>query len=352
MSCPKPLVRAETHEAYKNQKGGISYKVEWLQRDQYDQNRCKDLVRKGTYRRIDLVPCGQCIECRLNYSRDTATKCMLEKKYGYIVYDKDGKEIGTELYPENTCWFLTLTYADEYLPTHHTIDLNTGEIFEGISVNKTDMQKFWKRTRKKYKCKIRYLQCGEYGSKTMRPHYHAIVFGLPLDITKFKKIGMNQFNQPYWMSEELNQEWGLGHVTIGRVDWRSCAYVARYTLKKATNKTGDWWYKSQGLMEEWISMSDNLGKAYYFNHKDKIYKTDSVPILDSNHNPVKPPKRFDRLLKEVDPNLYTKIKEARQESAYAGEISIRNQTNLSPEERRKIQEERMKRVIKDLRTEV
>lgn len=340
MSCNYPLIRAETYETYINKKGTKSYKAEWLNRDEFDKFG-KDYL-KHRYRKVSQVGCGQCTGCLLDYSRDRATQMMVEKKFGF-----NGNE-----YPDGTTWFLTVTYADEYLKTAHKVNTETGEIFEGISLNISDTQKFMKRIRKRYKgCKIKYVIAGEYGSKTQRPHYHYIIFGLPLDVTKFKKVGMNALKQPIWKCEELEKIWGMGNIVVGRVDWRSCAYVARYTLKKAFNRDKEW-YEAQGMEPEFIFWSNGVGKSYYTNNKNQIYTTDSVPISTHMGGLLRTPKSYDRMLKESDPELYEKIKHIRESRAEQSEISKRLQTDLTPEERRCMQEARMKQVMKDIRTEV
>ena len=101
-------------------------------------------------------------------------------------------------YHENA-WFLTLTYDNENVPYRATWDTLTGEVItENLSLCYEDMQKFWKRLRRhieyheKRKGKLMYFQAGEYGSQTHRPHYHAIVYDLPikqedLKVTKKRK---------------------------------------------------------------------------------------------------------------------------------------------------------------------
>lgn len=352
MSCNYPLIRAETYETYINKKGEKSYKAEWLNRDEFDRFGKEYL--KTRYRRITPVGCGQCTGCLLNYSRDRATQMMCEKKFGYHeIFDQHGNSLdkGHE-YPDGTTWFLTVTYADEYLKTAHKVNTDTGEIFEGISLNIEDTQKFMKRLRNHYKgCKIKYVIAGEYGSKTQRPHYHYIIFGLPLDVTKFKKVGMNALNQPTWKCEELERIWGMGNIIVGRVDWRSCAYVARYTLKKAFKKDKEW-YAAQGMEPEFIYWSNGIGKDYFTTQKNQIYATDSVPITTHMGGLLRTPKSYDRMLKEVDPNLYEKVKKIRESRAEQSEIAKRLQTDLTAEERRCMQEARMKQVMKDIRTEV
>lgn len=335
MSCLKPLIRAETYKSYINQKGEKSYVVEWLQRDQYDETRCEKLLISGRYRRIDKVPCGQCIECRLNYSREWATRVMLEKKY----------------HDPNTCFFLTLTYNDEHLRFHSTVNTETGEVNTSASLEKRDLQNFWKRVRNHYpKAKIKYLNCGEYGSQTQRPHYHAVVFGLPLDISKLKKIGMNKLNQPYWSSEELTNLWGLGFVTIGEVTWESAAYVARYTLKKIKGIEPEW-YKRQGKIPEYISMSQGLGKQFFDENLKEIYETDSVPVINKKTgSPVKPPRSFDRILRDIDKPLYDSIVYKRKSTGIAQE-DLR-QTDMSKEEERQKKKILIENSFKDIRKEL
>lgn len=101
------------------------------------------------------VPCGKCLECRIQYARVWADRCVLEaKKYKYN-------------------YFVTLTYDDHFLPDRNSLDPK-------------DLQLFIKRLRKHYSkkypgIKIRFLASGEYGDISWRPHYHIILFNCPID---------------------------------------------------------------------------------------------------------------------------------------------------------------------------
>lgn len=342
MSCNFPMIRCETYETYKNVSGGISYKVEWAEREMYDRPAGRKFL-ENKYRRVTPIPCGQCIECKLNYAREWATRGMLEMNYGY----NGGK------YPDGTCWFITLTYSDEYLPTAVKVNTETGEKFEGISLEKHDIQKFCKRLRYHYpQMKSKYISAGEYGTNTQRPHYHMIWFGIPLEQEQFKKVGMSPTNDPYWKLDKLNDIWGMGHVTIGRVTWESIGYVMRYNLKKVKGKD-KLWYEMQGMNEEFTTKSQRIGKDYLDMYQDKIYQTDSIPITNKKTGLyIKPPKAFDRILRERNTDLYDTITEQRKANADTQEILMRRQTDLTPEERRRVSEERMKAVMKDLRTEI
>ena len=338
------MIRAETWDTYINKKGGTSYKVEWLQRDFYDKIRNGKNWKYwngGRYRRIQAVPCGRCQECQLNYSREWAKDCMLEKKY----------------WPENECWFITLTYNDENLPFHTFVNQETGEYIRGTSLKKKDLQDFWKRVRKKYNKKILYINVGEYGTTTHRPHYHIVVFGLPLDESKFKKIGINKEGDPLWTSPELEKLWSkknkitkkyypIGNVQIGRMTYKSVAYTVRYSLKKASGRDGTW-HMLQGSIPEFISMSQGIAYRYYRDYAKQMIKTDTVPTPIG----LKPiPRRFMRILQEQEPEIAQEIKEKRQQAYRTKELQA--ETDKSPEEQRKTREEIGKAKFKDLRKEM
>lgn len=152
------------------------------------------------------VPCQQCASCRLDYSREWATRLCLELK-------SNPKAL-----------FVTLTYRDTDL--HYT---NTG--LADLSVR--DTQLFWKRLRREFPgTRIRFYLSGEYGARTCRPHYHAIIYGL--DLSDFPDIiwrSNNYLRQPLYSSPKLEKIWSHGNVRIGLVTSRSCAYTARYVNK-------------------------------------------------------------------------------------------------------------------------
>ena len=331
MPCTKPLIRAETWETYTTKEGKKAYKTEWLQRDFYDQIKNSpnwNWWNGNKYRSITPIPCGQCLDCQLNYARQWATDCMLEKHY----------------YPENECWFITLTYADEYLPIYK-YTTEDGKEYSGISLRKKDFQDFWKRLRKHYKCKIKYLLAGEYGSQTQRPHSHAIVFGLPLNTTQFKYIGKNANGDALWTDPELEKVWGKGNIIIGQVTFKSVSYVVRYTIKKWKNKDSNL-NKLYGRIDEFICMSQGIGKRYYEDNKDKIISQGGV-ITESGK--IAMPKRFMRQIKKENSEKYENLKRRNQKIAEQNEIQRNQQTDLSPEERRQKDNMLKTKNFKDMR---
>lgn len=270
------------------------------------------------YRRIDLIPCGKCLNCQLRYASQWATDCLLEKQY----------------WKNNECWFLTLTYSDEYLPSA-TYKTEDGKEYKGISLSKEDLQKFWKRLRKHYKTKCKYLAAGEYGTQTSRPHYHAIVFGLPVDVSELKYYGIGSNGDSLWTNEELTKVWGKGQVIIGSVTFKSVSYVVRYTIKK-------WKHKDEGLNKilgrtpEFLVMSQGIAKRYYGEHQNDLVSADSV-ITNEGLKPL--PRRFLNMIKEIDENLYKDITYNHKQIAETAEKQKQSQTDKCPEERRITEEE-------------
>lgn len=273
------------------------------------------------YRRIDLIPCGKCLNCQLRYASQWATDCLLEKQY----------------WRDNECWFLTLTYSDEFLPSA-TYKTEDGKEYKGISLSKEDLQKFWKRLRKHYKTKCKYIAAGEYGTQTSRPHYHAIVFGLPVDVSELKYYGIGSNGDTLWTNEELNKVWGKGQVIIGSVTFRSVSYVVRYTIKK-------WKHKDEGLNKilgrtpEFLVMSQGIAKKYYGEHQNDLVSADSV-ITNEGLKPL--PRRFLNMIKEIDENLYKDITYNHKQMAEIAEKQKQSQTDKCPEERRITEEEAKK----------
>lgn len=210
----------------------------------------------------------------------------------------------SQLYEENC--FLTLTYADENLPSNG-------------SISRREMQLFIKRLRKKIRPrKIRYVYCGEYGDKTKRPHYHALIFNYDFSRDR-KPHSRNRDGQYLYTSAELESVWTHGHALIGSLTFESAAYVARYCLKKVTGKAAAEAYErldpSTGeifnIEPEFFGMSLKPGIGYGWLEK---YKTDVYPhdeVIVRGHK-TRPPRYYDELLSEME---VSPIKKARLKNA-------------------------------------
>lgn len=152
-----------------------------------------DVVRSLT------LPCGNCVGCLLERSRQMAVRCVHEAK----------------MYEHNS--FVRLSYRNEDLPRHN-------------SLHYPHFQQFMRDLRYWYGTQVRFFMSGEYGEENGRPHYHALLFGV------------NFHDKYYWCkspsgkslyrSDSLEWLWPYGDSTIGNVTFESAAYCARYVMKK------------------------------------------------------------------------------------------------------------------------
>jgi len=229
------------------------------------------------------LPCGQCVGCRLERSRQWAVRLIKELS----LHDRSS--------------FLTLTYSDEHLRL-----LPNGR----PTLVLEDVQLFLKKLRRQFEPNpLRFFQCGEYGEKTFRPHHHMILFGEDF-IKDREQIEDSRSGYSQYTSPTLTRIWGLGRATISEVSFESAAYVARYALKKITGKGASFHYS--GRKPEFITMSrrPGIGAGYFDEFRSDLYPSDEC-IPDLGRPPSLPPKYFDKLLEKVDPILFEKVKKNR-----------------------------------------
>ena len=130
------------------------------------------------------VPCGRCLACRTNYRNQWIFRLKQELKASL-----------------RAC-FVTLTYSDTNLP-RGDLCTDDGEIYETIPVVMPEhLTLFFKRLRKsikkKYNSNFKYFAVGEYGDKTMRPHYHVAFFGYTMSEMQFEI--------------SIQEAWTYGHI--------------------------------------------------------------------------------------------------------------------------------------------
>lgn len=174
---------------------------------------CRDPFIRGRA----AFPCGRCDPCLFNRKRLWTHRIMLESL----------------CHADNA--FVTLTYNDESLP------LVSGVEGSLSTLRYADVQKFWKRLRKKIEpLKIRYYVAGEYGEAPgYRPHYHAILFGFP-SCRQTQTQYRSGFLRCCPQCQLVSEAWGLGHVYLGTVETSSAQYVCGYVTKKMTRRDNAW----------------------------------------------------------------------------------------------------------------
>lgn len=264
-----------------------------------DSGKLKIVFKRSDSERAEEVylPCGSCLGCKLEHSRQWAVRCLYEASLH-----------------ENNC-FVTLTYDDENLPIDMSLDVN-------------EWQGFMKRLRKKYGEGIKFFHCGEYGDKFGRPHYHGLLFNHDFED---KVLFSEKDGERLYVSESLQSLWKKGFSTVGAVTFKSAGYVARYNLKKVAKRDQDK-PDSNGLLPyerlnletgqtwmvkpEYLTMSrggrtgkGGIGHGWFSKFKSDVFPSDEVII---NGRKQKPPKYFDYLLDKEDHSMFESLKRERE----------------------------------------
>lgn len=328
------------------------------------------------YRDFLQIPCGQCTACRFEYSRQWANRCMLELEYhdsAYFVtltYDEEHVPVSYYLGPpferlieqahEASRWNDEISDYDLYtVVQQHSDVVQTGEAFPSYTLRKRDLQLFMKRLRFKFGDGIRFFAAGEYGSNTFRPHYHLIIFGLHLDDLSVYK---EQRGFTYYNSPSLQECWSinrgsprcpsyerLGYAVVAPVTWETCAYTARYVMKKLKGSAAQF-YDSFSLEPPFTLMSrkPGIGYQWYVDHPDyNMYDYINVST-ETGGRKFKPPKYFDYLFDLDFPEVSVKIKETRRNMAIkAQELALSN-TDLPFMEYLKVKEHNLEDKVKKL----
>lgn len=206
------------------------------------------------------LPCGHCHGCLGARASAWAIRMTHEAK----------------LHPAGTCWFITLTYAPEFLPWDGS--LSVGEL-----------QRYNKRARKEFGG-YRFYACGEYGSRLGRPHYHLCTFGQ--EIPDIRRDRDSVAGDPMYRSERLQKVWPYGDALIGRLTPRACGYVAGYCNKKQVQLGDDerysrvvvdpntGWPVRVEVEPEFATMSNRpgLGTGYYERFGRDVFPSDFVIV--------------------------------------------------------------------------
>lgn len=235
--------------------------------------------------RFVALPCGRCIGCRLERSRQWAVRCMHE----------------AQMHEESS--FITLTYD---------------EANACRSLNYSDFQKFMKRLRFHYRPRtIRFYMCGEYGEQFSRPHFHACLFGVGFaDRKLWQKLPSGS---SLYRSSILESLWPFGFSSVGDVTFESAAYVARYVMKKVIGRqaassggvggetpalgayerlcvyTGEV-YEIEPEFNS-MSLKPGIGAGWMAKYAESVYPHDFVIV---NGHKVKPPRYYDKVFKDMD----------------------------------------------------
>lgn len=264
---------------------------------------CDFLEDSWRHYKLQRVPCGKCIECVKRRQNDIAVR------------------IATEAQNFNTMHFVTLTYKPETIPLSCSLYMRDGDslyliqkprilpdcdkvkewrlIMENFdmfrsaperregcfldfqfpqcgfdteryfyrvafSLNREDFKNWMKGCRvayqRKFGCPLpdfKLAWCGEYGSRTARPHYHCLF------------LGLNDF-QVHWMVDRWDKGFTLWKRcnTQSRDKYAVARYVSKYMSKEsefvATTLKMGLAQKPRFALSRYMGYCPNLSRPYFF----------------------------------------------------------------------------------------
>lgn len=274
------------------------------------------------------VNCGHCRSCRLARRHEWAMRITHElKDYSYRGV------------------FVTLTLSNENLPANYSLD-------------KSHLQKFFKRLRKalskgtytyvanpeakrredRYKTitfaktRIKYFACGEYCPTTQRPHYHAVILGLDSGHREliFRAWGLCKY--AYYDFKVLTSE-------------KAISYVSGYTSKKIGAFYNVRFKKQTGRIPPFQLSSLGFGKNYALSRAAQFRRCPTLmvngrqmllpryyrKVLGITSDVIKPilEKQFERVAQSIAELYRVSIDRARREVALGGTLmrKMRIETN-------------------------
>ena len=197
-------------------------------------------------------PCGQCLACRITRRQEWTFRLMLEMRQ------------------HTYCYFVTLTYANEYLPNRYIFGYKRDGTPKWTgSLCKEDLTNYLKRLRYKVggSKNLRFYAVGEYGKeKASRPHYHLLIFSDKDFKIKFgrdkkgKVIITNSLFHNAWFNDSIVD---IAIIPSSNDCGKVAAYVAGYVVKKLT--TDENLHKEYGDLKnqaEFSTMSKNPGIGF------------------------------------------------------------------------------------------
>ena len=179
------------------------------------------------------VPCGKCLACKKRRASHWSFRLNEEAKIS------------------SSACFITLTYEEAPISENGFRTLN-----------KRDFQLFLKRLRKKCPTnKLKYYACGEYGTNTHRPHYHAILFNLPKSLIQ--------------SPEKIADTWTHGHIHLANNNQLTINYVVGYMTKSNFTRFND----QDDRLPEFSLMSKKMGSGYLTDAMIKYYRDRQVACI-------------------------------------------------------------------------
>lgn len=220
-----------------------------------------------------ILPCGKCDGCHTKKASEWGLRCSHEAQF----YDYNS--------------FLTLTYDNDCMPDAGFLEPT--ELTNFIKRLRIAVTRNEKRiTTERDMGNIRYFACGEYGTKTTRPHYHALIFNLKFNDSRSVGRELSQ-------SDCLHELWPHGQARIGAVTRASANYVAQYALKKRQTPI---WQNDDGVTrpDPFLRMSQYppIGTRWLHTYANDLHKG----YIQDGEQTAGIPRAYRKQLQRLDPS--------------------------------------------------
>jgi len=194
-----------------------------------------------------LYRCGSCYWCRVTH-RSLWTLRLQH-----------------EMTQHKAAIFCTLTYNEDNLPVYHG---------KGILV-KDHLQRFFKRMRKDVK-ELRYFACGEYGERSGRPHYHAVVFGYDeaLFVDAIRNAWRDGFTQVVPVTEVSQLGYVAGYVSKKLLGAKAVSSDVPAEFHVSSHGIGSAWLRENAynlVYDMMLSRELQPLPRYYVEQLEKLY---------------------------------------------------------------------------------
>lgn len=264
------------------------------------------------WERVDLK-CRNCIGCRGDRARDISLRASHEARMA------------------SASCFLTLTYDRRSLPVISSTLTAEGQrqALErpvtvqpyGGSLRRRDVELFVKRLRKHldshYGVSVRAYIVGEYGERTQRPHYHALLWGFDFEHDR-KREGSSHGGYPMWSSKLLDELWGQGMCRINEMGQEVAQYAAKYALKSLGVKHELRRLRDGSIVEveppfDSLPHGKALGVPFLDRYWSDVFPRGLVVLRGGVELPA--PLAYMKVCKEREPATFERIVEERRREA-------------------------------------
>lgn len=247
-----------------------------------------------------FVPCQKCLHCRLAKAADWGVRVERE----------------SSLYDES--WFVTLTYDDANLPLlGHLVPDHAREFVIDL--------------RNRGYANLRSYGCAEYGSKSLRPHYHLCLLNLTLPkVTPYSSLFKNSSSShPYFTSPLLTDLWSKGSVLLAPLNFDTAAYTARYASKAfqqplpppyINERTGEV-IEPPPAASVCISRRPGIGHGFVHKYSDQLFRDGFV---QSSGRKFPLSKYFLTHLEKIDPDKFEILKTERKRLGLLANDAVEN----------------------------